>query len=322
MSRFKRFFSGAYPLAYILYRLNKKIGFKSKILKKIYWLIVAKKNIGDAQFLKFSTYDGYNQTVHPSICIQNGEEIMAITPFPYGNDFFENPMLFINNDNCFKAINKNPLFYPEKSKNLTYLSDPNIFIYNKEIKLIFRECVYNDHNKYTSNIYEASFFNNKWSKKRLLLCDNNGLMSPSYIKIFEEEFIYFVVFYEKNTKLIRYDYLKMSKKSDMNVYGIPKGYFLWHIDILFNKYSNEYYGLFTLSTDFVGSCSKLYIFKSTDGINWYNFKEVIIKDNKNKIERMYKATGYFRDEFTLKLYISLRRMDRFWGTYVINDYKI
>lgn len=43
--------------------------------------------------LRLPTYDGSGQACHPTVSVFQGKTFMACTPYPYGQDFYENPCL-------------------------------------------------------------------------------------------------------------------------------------------------------------------------------------------------------------------------------------
>lgn len=60
-------------------------------------------------FLNVPTYDGSRQVVHPDVVYVRGgwhgyAYWMAVTPYPYGNDRFENPSIVVSNDGVHWSV--------------------------------------------------------------------------------------------------------------------------------------------------------------------------------------------------------------------------
>ena len=90
--------------------------------------------------LTISTYDGWNQVVHPDVVWNGNKLIMGITPYPFYWDSLENPCLYTSND----GINfvdyqpkKNPLVPAPKidhncDPDVLFDQDSNLLLYYLE----------------------------------------------------------------------------------------------------------------------------------------------------------------------------------------------
>lgn len=323
--RFLKLVNGQYSLAFIVYKLFSKGNcIPENYPYKLYRLLLGNKFdiIGDFCRLKIETYDGLNQTVHPSVTLYDNKFILAITPFPYGNDYYENPCLYQSEDGIsyVPISNCQPIAYPNKCENLIYLSDPVVFREDDGLHLIYRECRYTDKSNYITNYYEVCSNNLKeWSEPLLIYSSQRGAMSPSFISISEVPYLYYVLFDENNsTGLYRKEKKSVnSKEEKLIVNGIPEGYMLWHIDICY--WRNHYYGLFTLSLDYSGRGACLFLSESDDAIEWNIIKEIVVDQSRKKITKTYKACFVIKKNDVCDIYVSLRRIDRIWSTYKIEN---
>ncbi len=328
-SIFKNIIKGNYPIAYLIY----KTGLNGKIIKnpfpiKPYRLFFDKKKyreVGGAEQLLIETYDGLGQSVHPSVICEGGRYVMAFTPFPYGNDYYENPCIVTSKDGLlYKDEYKiNPLVLPNKHDKLIYLSDPYIYRQDNEYKLIFRECEYADNTHYRANIYMIrSRSLSDWTEKELLFSGEQGEMCPIVLYIGDREWIYTVIFEGKKTKMIRRCRLNGTfdtATEDVLVEGVPDGEMLWHFD--FFRYREKNFCLLTTSTDHYGSGAKLYLACGDDnGLQWKVEREIVL--DKKLITKTYKACAVVHADQRVEIFISVRRKDRAWMTYRIPDFEV
>src|SRR6185436_3194842 len=95
--------------------------------------------------IALETYDGSGQTVHPDVLVgvTDGSirgDLLAITPYPFGNSVYENPAIYTSSDRMrwtvpFPALN--PVVTPERG----YLSDPDL-VYDparQEVRMYYRQ---------------------------------------------------------------------------------------------------------------------------------------------------------------------------------------
>src|SRR5690625_791280 len=103
------------------------------------------KNPNNARYpLNIRTYDGYNRTVHPDVIyFENGwndyKYWMVHTPFPFDNDFWENPSIIVSNDGIsWKDAPgiTNPIdeVTEEENNNGIYLSDGCLVFVNNRLE--------------------------------------------------------------------------------------------------------------------------------------------------------------------------------------------
>lgn len=69
--------------------------------------------IPDTPRLDLPTYDGSDQVVHPDVLVEPDRFIMAMTPYPYSNDRFENPSIVVGSDGItFAPLGPEPIVPP------------------------------------------------------------------------------------------------------------------------------------------------------------------------------------------------------------------
>lgn len=139
-------------------------------------------------YLFTPTYDGSGQVVHPSVIDfkteynldnWNGYRYwMAITPYPYGNDAYENPSIIASNDGQTWVIPSN-FEYPVDNKLGSNNSNPNN--YNSDPELIYdpdNKCLILFWREYLRGSYEKMWririLSNLTIEPKLLCVDERG----------------------------------------------------------------------------------------------------------------------------------------------------
>lgn len=319
--RIAKLISGDYPLDYIIYRIfTRDRVISDSFPKKLYNLLGRKQiQIGNARELLIKTYDGLDQATHPSVCKFNGRYYLAVTPFPYGNDFYENPCLYKSKDgeSFFPIDGCYPIVQPHKHDKLIYLSDPYLYTEDEKLKLIYRECSYYNKDQYKASIYSIELHPGiKRIEPTKLFDSETGGMSPCVILEDDDKYIYYVSFEGQHTSLKKKRF-NSSGEYDVQVDGIPSDLMLWHIDIFIAE-DNNTIGLFTMSTDHFGSGARLFVATNRDGI-WTIGKEIFF--DKKLITKMYKSCVARMDDGSFRLYVSVRRKDRKWKIYYLDRFK-
>lgn len=320
--RIQRLLNGSYPLSFIVYKcfLHGNI-VSNRFPIGIYNLLSNEKGVlGDAEEIHIDTYDGLGQATHPSIVRFKNLYYLACTPFPYGNDYYENPCIYkgINGVQFKQMPELCPIVLPRSHDRLVYLSDPFLYVDKEKLHLLYRECRYIDKNKYKAIIYEmTSRDGTTWSKPVKVFTSDQGAMCPCVIYQEENLFLYCVVFENEETSLVR---AKMEKRMEFNrvlVRNNPDNMMLWHFDF-FTGNEGKRFGLFTYSTDHYGSDSRLYLASQEDDMSWLVHNEIVI--DSNAVTKMYKSCVLELENGTRNLYVSLKRKDRKWKIYVVKDF--
>ena len=322
--RIQRMLGGEYPLHFLIYKLYLKNNIISnKFPYKLYRLLSGKSvSLGSASELMIETYDRLGQATHPSVVSFKDNYYLACTPFPYGNDYYENPCLYRGeNGELFRPIEGLcPIALPQSHDKLVYLSDPFLFVEEKELRLLYRECLYSSKQDYEAVIYEMTSADDiTWSEPSRLFSSKRGAMSPCILKKDGTEFLYLVMFENEKTSLYRTN-IYGQEETRIRIQNEPNNMMLWHLD--FFEDADNTIGLFTYSTDHFGSNSKLFLATQNTNGSWEVHKEIIL-DNRY-VKKMYKSCVVELDDGTRNLYVSLRRKDRKWKIYLLKqfDYKI
>lgn len=83
--------------------------------------------VAPAVRIALPTYDGSGQVVHPDILVENSRLVMAMTPYPFSDDTFENPSVVVSTDGTtFTAVpGADPIVGPPP---IDHNDDPDIRI--------------------------------------------------------------------------------------------------------------------------------------------------------------------------------------------------
>lgn len=214
--------------------------------------ILSEQSISNAQnSLRILNCYGNYQAVHPKVIyFKNGwneyKFWMAYTPYPYGNDFYENPCIAVSNDmiNWEDPFSINPLDFVSENGNI-HLSDTHL-VYREDLNSM--ECWYRFRNKETK---EEKFYRRittcgrNWTKPEVVFnCNDFNQISLALSP---------VVLYENNKYkmwLVNQDYkiiyLESNDCSTWNIQGRininfenVKNYTPWHMDIVHTKKGYE-----------------------------------------------------------------------------------
>lgn len=219
------------------------------------------------------TYDGSGQATHPKVLHipegWNGYKYwMAFTPYPNGNDDFENPSILVSNDGntwVVKPGATNPI-EPEPTDG-TYLADTHIVIGYDNVMY----CYFRGMNPALTEYYlyvKSSVDGITWAAKQIAMTQPSGLGSPVVIKEKGGYMLFDIDFNVSPRKLYkRFSNNPVnfysSEKIDMPYSGLVDRH-IWHIDV--HLYNNIYY--FLLNNSLVntnGAGGDLQIGISKDG---------------------------------------------------------
>ncbi|KEI00946.1 hypothetical protein [Clostridium botulinum] len=240
--------------------------------------------------LKTPTYDGSNQAVHPKVLyFKNGwngyKYWMGITPYPYGNDDYENPQILVSNDGINfkspKGPNK-PLFVPNDVKRGGHYSDIHLCAVNDTLEVYFRynpaKTEKNEVDNYKNYIYVTKSKDGiHWTDKQLVL-DYKTFKTPcAYLSpiINYDNGKYSVWFtnYDGNLYYTEtYDWKSFKELKKCNFPGVPQKLKIWHQDLIKTDLGYEFvccaYGEIFLN-------QSIYYSLSTDGINFKPLKKIM-----------------------------------------------
>lgn len=200
---------------------------------------IAKRNTNDyvgsaIDEIIVDTYDGSCQVVHPDITYWNSNYWIALTPYPYGMEEYENPCVYVVNQLSKRIKCKsNPIAKPRKHDYGVHLSDPCIFHDGTFVK-----CVYRDTWKEKSTIQNAlyiSTYDKKWSTPQLVVTSSNDpLLSPAII--IDKKGNHHIFTALNNDSLVHRVFDMTLQKCEENLVrcgGLPEDYTVWHISIVY-----------------------------------------------------------------------------------------
>jgi len=274
--------------------------------------------------LSIPTYDGKDQCVHPDVLFfpegWNGYSYwMAMTPYPNGNDKYENPCLVASNDNTNWV---EPLVNPQDTKpngthnsdtELVYLEDSNSF------QLLYRRGEWQLYSKWSSD-------GRNWSKERDLSFDGgrwNCCLSPSVVVEDDGNLSIWMVNgvgYPNTLMLYNHEIYandNWTLKANCTIVNMPAGKDIWHIDVSRHPNMDLYLGLMTLS-DRNSTCNTtLYLGISVDGLKWWlRSGELLPRSTSGwDNEMIYRSSGFVQrssTNHTLRIWYSARSTKGRW----------
>lgn len=297
--------------------------------------VALKKNSDSIRLLPFigpslqiKTYDGANQTTHPSILYfpekWNGWKLwMVHTPYPFSRDFYENPSIAVSNDGVNWTTPEgfeNPLDQCEKKINdQKYHYSDGTLLYREDLKQL--ECWYRySKNGVLEEIWRRVSKDGKtWTKKELMLETNakpeNMVMSPAVIWDGERYKMWSVT---ANPLRVEFREAKNGKDWTEPISletSLPKDIGPWHLEVkktdlgyemlldVFNIKSKDPHIKFLMSS------------KSQDGIIWGEFKNSMkASEQKDKWNgKMIYRSSFIKVDKLYIVYYSAMAFDFSWG---------
>lgn len=252
------------------------------------------------------TYDGSGQAVHPDITVftkgfkgrlsQPYTHIMAMTPYPNGNEDYENPSIIVSNnpESAFVEDNiPNPIdSQPGPSKSIfgyasRILRGRSRSHHNCDTDIVYHDrkfyCYYNDsvgsrsmHRRSSQNLVN-------WHHEEDLLGILNHISSPAVIydehdgkwKMWGVQYSGFKVPYYESDNGLRWTF-KGYTDIPRYIYWDGANRNCWHIDIQKTWFGKKYYALIVYdSPPRVRPCF-LFFGESSDGLHWTVYDEPIL----------------------------------------------
>jgi hypothetical protein len=232
--------------------------------------------------LNIQTSDGSGQAAHPDVVYvpegfgpQKWPYWMVCTPYPYGNDFFENPEVFAS----FDGINwevpdgaKNPLVAPLSLKG-DHHSDPDVVLHENQFWLFYRQTL-RSRTPTENRIYlMKSTDGSEWGRPVEALLDKNGtgLLSPAVIHDGNSFRLWMIERLEEKfviTLRLSEDGTNWSTARKCEVIGALRARNLWHIDVI--QEQDRLSALIVTCTGQVGEGSRIHYGHSFDqGETWH-----------------------------------------------------
>lgn len=207
--------------------------------------------------LRVSTYDGSDQSVHPDITRWKDQYYLAVTPYPYGMEEYENPCVYRSADmEAFIPVGAQPLAFPKKHHYGCHLSDPCILVFQDRLA-----CFYRESERITggeiSTVWMTQYdeSTDSWgAPKEVISSTEDLLLSPAMVVSAEGNCSVFHVNSAGELQLSELDGdCRMCNSRTVSCEDLPEGYAPWHIAVVYKETmdkqqsnSEELLGLFLL----------------------------------------------------------------------------
>ncbi|MDF2515288.1 MAG: 4Fe-4S ferredoxin iron-sulfur binding domain protein [Sphingobacterium sp.] len=294
-----------------------------------------KKNSDSIRFLPFigpslklKTYDGANQTTHPSVLYfpekwNKWKLWMVHTPYPFSRDYYENPSIAVSNDgvNWTTPVGlENPLDYCEKKDNDNkYHYSDGALVFREDLNIL--ECWY----RYSKNgVLEQIWRKTSkdgitWTKKELVIETDaqpkNMVMSPAVIwedgkyKMWAVTASPFRVQYREGV-----DGIKWTNPINLKI-PLPKDITAWHVEV--KKTDLGYEMLLNVSDNRNKEVNTKFLMSSlsTNGLDWDEFKpSIVLPDQKDKWNgKMIYRSSFIKIDKLYIVYYSAMAHNFSWG---------
>ena len=266
-------------------------------------------------YLTIPTYDGSNELVHPDIYYNatgwNGYKYwMVMTPYPLGNNAYENPSIVVSNDGDIWEV-PSGLTNPIVPKPLNgYNSDPNIFVgYDNKMWIVYRETN-------ASDIFyvKSSDDGITWSNSTQILTSGSYIISPTIIMENNQYVMYYTEWGSGALKRRTADVVigPWSAAQTCTITGLGVGRYAWHVNV--EKYQSEYHMTLISSLGAGGSGAELNFGVSANGIDWVVKTTPIIDTSVSGWDNslVYQGTMVLKDNATYDLWYSAMNTTSHW----------
>lgn len=235
------------------------------------------KESGINDFL-IATYDGSSQSVHPTMAHWKDLYWLAITPYPYGMEEYENPGIYTGKSLDSFIIHTSCIEKQKSHIQGTHLSDPALVVFNDKLYCFFRSTERRRKNTLLYCVFDES--KDTWSAPFYLYESNDDLLlSPAFVK--GSSLIMFHADWREGRghlyKTIVGDDMGLGEKKKVIINGFETGFSIWHLDISPTKKPDVLQGLFLVRNEGkVGVRHRLYYADSSDnGDTWSVVKECL-----------------------------------------------
>lgn len=273
--------------------------------------------------ISLPTYDGSGQATHPKILYfpkgwHNYKYWMSYTPYPDGNDDYENPSIEVSNDMVHWGAppkEMNPISgIPTDVKYGGHYSDSHIVMHGNTMELWYR---YNWGDMKTRRTdYSVDYYYRRtssdgvhWSKPQLMQSSKEGILSL-VVNYTGGEYEFWYTTYRHqlmHAESVNGKDWKYIRECSLN---LPHDYAPWHQDVV--QIKGEYYLLQT-GINLRHYSFSLFLSHSSDGVNWSNGAPFYPSDDpviRSQVW-LYRST-LFEDGNNFNMMISLRFPDGRW----------
>jgi len=284
--------------------------------------------IFNARFLDIPTYEGSGQMVHPHVVFSREQflgyhYIMAMTPYPFSNNAFENPSILGSQDGVIWDVPEgviNPVMgIPPDVAVGGHFSDPFVLRNGDNLELWFRHTLgrspdgqpirRNSHNRIYRSI-STDLAN--WGEVETIFCcpDNaNHFMSVVVMHNDAQYRVWYTNFDSVLFYVESYDLENWSERRRVN--ANLGGLGVWHHDIVFT--GKRYEALFTASNWGNHPTFRLFYANSHDGFNFGTGREIRIDRISPELESMtvHKCT-FVKIDGVYQMYIAAFTRNNVW----------
>jgi len=315
----------------IIYGLYKYFAMKSSLFRSVFrkiFVFISENNQKKAflsiekyiHLLKINTYDKYNQLTHVDVIYDEFTKsepkyFMVATPYPYGDDRFENPSLYSSSDGIeWNDYGINPII-SSNNLNGAYFSDPDIIKTNGVFRIYFRERTYDENGKIDRILSIESSDLLSWSHPKVLLeAKNQNHFSPAAVELMGKIFVFYVKFTNKIPSLVRCidNDNAFVDIVEAKIAGIPEGGILWHIDVVID--GSTLHGAFTISNIPNQLGKELYYGTSTnEGLSWQIIGRIKLPEKLRANSRfIYRSSFVKTNNDNWELFLAIGMSDYSW----------
>lgn len=271
------------------------------------------------QLLTLATPDGMNQCTHPDLLKRrDGSYLLTLTPYPFGLDQFERPVIYQSSDLTEWTYVAGPIDSQQAGPH-NHLSDPTLVeLEDGEIVCYYRESVYSCAKPLTNIYCMHSKDGCSWSGKEVLVSEVEAefdVLSPSVRRSEQRGLHAYFCLKQGNSIRLMYTQGCLFEKSSLREVdlsgNLPQGKTLWHVSHICGKEQDIL--LLTLSEAPGGRNAELYLGTiDTQTLVLKSLKKLSVREYVPSIAIAYRATGIL-DKDHLTIIASVQFDDRTWG---------
>lgn len=250
--------------------------------------------------LHFDTYDGSGQVVHPDVpsgivAAREPERLLVLTPYPYGDSYWENPSIFGSPDPLawvpLRGV-QNPIARAVSG----YLSDPDV-VYDPAADRY--DLYYRRVGKENEILLTRSSDGVSWTAPvRVAHAPNHDIVSPAVVRRAEGEWYMWSVRSGVGCAGAATT-VERRRSPDGVSWSAPEvvtlqqpGYSVWHLDVRWIPSLGAYWALYNVKTP--GTCATPAVFLATsdDGLHWTTFPSPVLSRGASRAfdDIVYRST--------------------------------
>jgi len=286
--------------------------------------------------LTVPTYEGSGQAVHPDVLWfpqpwHGWEYWMAFTPYPGGQERFENPSIVVSHDGVRWQVPPG-LFNPLAGslRRPAYNSDPDLSYdaAHDRLVLIYREVRAGFNSVYSISSQDGL----SWSHRRMMFRRrNHGMISPTIVIPATGPATVWYVDGGRNTcpkRITRVMRQTATAADALAPYAVErgwspprtaglnqKGFMIWHLDVVAVPAKGEYWAVYPAYVRKGCGSRDLFFARSRDGINWTTYPLPLLRheDERWTSVMLYRASAlYDAPRDVVRLFLSAQGPGADW----------